>query len=74
MGGSSRSPWEKYAGYDWDRADITQAPAGTAHLEFLRRPTASPPLCGYVPPAALDDRETLAQNSSSIASPSGHAP
>src|SRR4051794_4069050 len=32
------------------------APAKSAHLEFLRRPAASPPLCGYVPSAALDDK------------------
>jgi len=29
--------------------------AQVAHLEFLRRPLASPPLRGFVPPAALDD-------------------
>src|SRR6266566_4564756 len=49
------NPGEKYAGSNWNRARVTRAPAGTAHLEFLRRPSASPPLRGYVPPATLDD-------------------
>jgi hypothetical protein len=31
--------------------------AQVAHLEFLRRPSASPPLRGLVPPAALDDSQ-----------------
>jgi hypothetical protein len=33
--------------------------AGAAYLEFLRRPAASPPLRGFVPPAALDDSRSF---------------
>jgi hypothetical protein len=48
------NPGEEYAGSDWDRADVTRAPAGTAHLEFLRRPA---PFRRFATPglAALDD-------------------
>src|SRR5712671_775359 len=44
MRDSSRSPCR-----------LATVSAGAAHLEFLRRPAASPPLRGCVPPAALDD-------------------
>ena len=34
--------------------------AGEARARILRRPSASPPLRGYVPPAALDDKSSSA--------------